>query len=74
MGTDGKQRYVKFYKNPTQAWDEKLTNDIYRDLKIGAPQSVIFARDNGDEGYASEIIPGKLMFMENSILNYPINY
>jgi ADP-ribose pyrophosphatase YjhB (NUDIX family) len=59
-GTDDKERYVKFYPNPTRAWDEKLANDIYRDLNIGAPKSIIFADDHNNEGYASEIIPGKV--------------
>lgn len=60
-GKDGVERYVKFYDNPTRAWDEKLANDIYRDLKIGAPKSTVFEDEKtGKQGFASEIVPGKV--------------
>lgn len=57
-GSDGVDRYVKFYKTPEQGQGEALANTIYRDLGVGAPKSQIFALPNGKQGFASEIIPG----------------
>lgn len=57
-GSDGVDRYVKFYKTTEQGQGEALANTIYRDLGVGAPKSQIFALPNGKQGFASEIIPG----------------
>ena len=54
-GTDGVKRYVKFYKDPSQAEGEHLANNIYRDLGHGAPVSNVFEHD-GKLAYASDII------------------
>lgn len=56
-GADGVKRYVKFYDDPSQAYCEHLANNIYNDLGLGAPESVIF--DNrGKPAYASVIFDG----------------
>lgn len=52
-GPDGVTRYVKTYKDPAQAWGEKLANDLYNNLGINAPKSVVV----GKSTYASELIP-----------------
>lgn len=54
-GTDGVERYVKFYDDPLQAHTEQLVNKIYRDLGLGAPKSCTFDHE-GKLAYASEII------------------
>lgn len=56
-GSDGVDRYVKFYKNPAQGRGEALANSIYRDLGLGAPKSAIFTHKDS-EAFASEIISG----------------
>lgn len=56
-GTDGKLRYVKFYKDPSQAYGEHLANQIYKGLGVAAPESVVFEHQ-GKLAYASEILPG----------------
>lgn len=57
-GKDGVERYVKFYKNPDQAYGEHLSNSIYKDLGINAPHSQVFKTDTG-VAVANDIIPGK---------------
>lgn len=54
-GSDGVQRYVKFYKHSEQAWGEHLANSIYTDLGLGAPKSEVF-QSQGKTAFASEII------------------
>lgn len=54
-GSDGVQRYVKFYGDPSQAYSEHLTNQIYRDLGFLAPDSVTFEH-NGKRAYASTVV------------------
>jgi hypothetical protein len=54
-GADGKDRYVKFYKDPVQGKVEVLANEIYRDLGIGAPKSTVFNTATG-EAFGSELI------------------
>lgn len=54
-GTDGVERYVKFYKDPAQAEGEHLANSIYRDMGHLAPVSNVFEHD-GAKAYASDII------------------
>ncbi len=56
LGSDGVQRYVKFYADPRQAHGEHLANEVYRALGIEAPRSVVFDHD-GQTAYASEILP-----------------
>jgi hypothetical protein len=41
-GKDGVKRYVKFYKDESQAHAEHLANQIYNDLGHGAPESQLF--------------------------------
>jgi hypothetical protein len=57
MGRDGVQRYVKFYDDPSQAYSEHLSNQIYRDLGFEAPESTTFEHD-GKRAYASNIVDG----------------
>lgn len=57
-GTDGVARYVKFYADPSQAWQEHLTNRIYQRLGVDAPESTVFTLPDGRTGYASQIIAG----------------
>lgn len=54
-GSDGIERYVKFYTDATQAHGEALANSIYRDLGIAAPKSITFDH-NGKTAFASEIV------------------
>jgi hypothetical protein len=54
-GPDGVARYVKFYANPEQAWNEAIANRLYRDLGIQVPRSVLF-NDGGKLGIASPLI------------------
>jgi hypothetical protein len=55
LGSDGKQRYVKFYADETQAYCEHVSNEIYRLLGQNAPTSTLF--DNGGKlAYASDIM------------------
>ena len=55
-GSDGVERYVKFYKDEGQAYAEHLSNTIYRDLGLAAPDSAIFTGADGRVGFASVII------------------
>ena len=54
-GTDGVDRYVKAYNDPSQAYCEKLSGTIYRALGIGAPKTHTFQSD-GKTMFASDII------------------
>lgn len=57
-GTDGTERYVKFYSDPAQAHGEHLANQLYTELGLGAPKSEVFTTPDGKTAYASELIPG----------------
>lgn len=57
-GRDGVERYVKFYDDAAQAHGEHLANQIYRDLGLTAPDSMVFQRANGKTGYASVLFEG----------------
>lgn len=59
-GADGVDRYVKFYSDPLQAYEEHLANQIYNDLGIGAPDSIV-ATIGGKVVYASVIMGGEIM-------------
>lgn len=54
-GTDGVERYVKFYSDPAQAHGEVLANSIYNDLGLSAPSSIAFEKD-GHTAFASKMI------------------
>ncbi len=56
VGTDGKKRYVKRYKNADQAAGEQLANTIYQALGFKTPNSLVYGDGKGIT-YASEIIP-----------------
>jgi SPP1 gp7 family putative phage head morphogenesis protein len=56
MGSDGVQRYVKFYPDKVQAYCEHISNEIYRGLGQKAPVSVLFEH-SGQITYASEVLP-----------------
>jgi hypothetical protein len=56
-GADDVQRYVKFYDDPSQAFCEHLSNQVYRDLDLKAPDSLTFDHD-GKEAYASNVVDG----------------
>lgn len=58
-GSDGVQRYVKFYSDPAQAHSEHLANQIYRALGLEAPESVVFTTSRGQTAYASTILPSQ---------------
>ena len=55
-GSDGVERYVKFYKDPTQAYGEALANSIYKDLGIDAPVSRVFTTKDGKVAFASDMV------------------
>lgn len=57
-GSDGVNRYVKFYDDPTQAASEHLANEIYRELGLESPVSQVFKTADGKLAYASEIFEG----------------
>ena len=59
-GTDGVQRYVKFYKNENRSYTEHLANQIYKELDINAPTTHVFKYGDATF-YASDIIPGKTL-------------
>jgi NAD:arginine ADP-ribosyltransferase len=59
-GVDGKERYVKFYQDPSQAYGEQLANRIYSNLGIGAPSSQVFEHD-GKSVYASDMVGGRTL-------------
>lgn len=54
-GGDGVTRYVKFYQDSTQSYNEAVANRIYRELGIQAPKSALVRRE-GKLALASEII------------------
>ena len=54
-GSDGVTRYVKFYEDPAQAYSEAVSNRIYRELDLTAPQSAL-VRQKGQLALASEMI------------------
>lgn len=54
-GTDGVERYVKFYQDPVQAYNEAVANNIYRALGLEAPQSAIFEH-NGKWAIATDML------------------
>lgn len=56
MGSDGVQRYVKFYDQPGQGYGEHLANEVYRLLGLNAPKSTLFQHE-GKLAYASELLP-----------------
>lgn len=51
MGTDGKKRYVKLYKDSGQAYDELLANRLYRELGVETPLTslAVWKDANGTE-------------------------
>ncbi len=56
-GSDGPQRYVKLYEDPTQAYTEAVANRVYRELDLDAPQSsLIRAEDGSLRGIANDLI------------------
>lgn len=59
-GTDDVERYVKFYKDPTQAQCEVIANNIYRDLGLGAPESEAFEHD-GKVAFASTMLEAETL-------------
>jgi len=58
LGEDGKKRYVKIYKNESQAVAEHLSDLIYNHIGAGVPKSTLFKLDNGKFAFASEMIEG----------------
>jgi len=67
VGTDGIKRYVKKYKNPVQGYGENLANDLYNQLGISAPKSIVYKDDKGTMTFASEIIPNTTILGNNEI-------
>ncbi len=55
-GSDGVQRYVKFYQDKAQAAGEHLANKIYEKLGLGALDSQLFEH-NGKLAYSSKMVP-----------------
>lgn len=56
-GDDDTHRYIKHYSDPSQAYCEKVTSTLYRDLNIGAPKTAVFKKDGGTS-LASDIVDG----------------
>lgn len=56
-GSDGVDRYVKFYNNLGQGQGESLANSIYKDLELGAPKSTV-VKAGEKEAYVSNLIDG----------------
>lgn len=54
-GSDGVNRYVKFYKDDASANGEDLASKIYNDLGIGAPKTAV-VEENGKKFLASDVI------------------
>ncbi len=67
-GSDGKDRYVKFYSDPAQAAGEHLANTLYRAAGLGAPKSQLFEHE-GKVAYASEIIPDVKTFKDSGSIS-----
>lgn len=57
VGKDGVKRYVKVYKDPSQAYGEHVANQLYAKLGLGAPESLTFTHE-GQTYYASRIVEG----------------
>lgn len=57
-GKDGLKRYVKHYKDPTQALQETIANKIYKDLGHDVPTTTLFDH-GGRKSIASELVDGK---------------
>lgn len=57
-GTDGIDRYVKFYEDRAQAYGEHLANQVYKGLGHEAVESVVFELADGTYAYASTILDG----------------
>lgn len=57
VGKDGVKRYVKVYKDSSQAYGEHVANQLYAKLGLGAPDSLTFTHE-GQVYYASRIIEG----------------
>lgn len=55
QGTDGVQRYVKEYDDPTQARAEHLANAIYEKLGVPVPKSLVWT-EGGQTYYGSTIV------------------
>jgi hypothetical protein len=55
-GSDGVDRYVKFYDDPAQAAGEHLANKIYAELGLGSLESTTFEHE-GKLAYASKMLP-----------------
>ena len=55
-GADGVRRYVKFYRDPAQAYGEAVANRAYRELNLDAPASALVRKDGKIVGIASEIV------------------
>lgn len=56
-GSDGVERYVKFYASSMQSAGEVLANRIYNDLGFTAPDAVLLPYTGGKFLYASTMIP-----------------
>lgn len=66
LGSDGVERYVKFYQDEAQSWGEHLAALIYRDLSLGAPETQTFSY-HGKQVFASHII------QNTNLLRYDLN-
>ncbi len=52
----GVKYYVKQYKDPRQAMSEAVSNRIYRELKLGGPESYAVQTSDGTWQFASRIV------------------
>jgi len=57
-GSDGVERYVKEYDDPTQVVSELLANELYRRLGILVPPSRLSATPDGKAVIANDIVEG----------------
>ena len=55
-GMDGVERYVKHYETPDQVYSEIVANNIYRALKIDAPEGIMIESADGKISVANKII------------------
>lgn len=58
VGSDGRERYVKLYRQPQQAVGEDMANAFYTSAGLDAPRSLTFEGQNGKVGFASEMVDG----------------
>lgn len=72
MGKDGVKRYVKFYDDPSQAYGEHVSNQLYRQLGLHAPESGVVVQ-NGKTIYWSRYLDGPVTPVKSGMLEDTAN-